>query len=304
MQLVTHEVTRTTRTWENDAPAAQTTDYWSSDFPGGQYSQFIHAYLSWTSNSDGQPLRAVGIEQEIYGTSSDGATALSSRVRAGFADFHFDVGRLVSSDTTYWTESFQDTPVQLHDDYLVDALGRRFIVARSGSSGGLTSTFDGVFLFAPVLWMGYVGGTSISYSVFPNGVVSSYGSTGGRQWGSNTRTWHYDERGTLLEDDFDWIDRFGHLTPHAAKFTYDGGRLVSTDTGPSMNWNGPPPGHTDYRYDASGNNVERVTTDPSGNVQYIAVYDSAANLICERSVADRRDDFAHSFVRHYEYGCF
>jgi len=77
MQLVTHEVTRTTRTWENDAPAAQTTDYWSSDFPGGQYSQFIHAYLSWTSNSDGQPLRAVGIEQEIYGTSSDGATALS-----------------------------------------------------------------------------------------------------------------------------------------------------------------------------------------------------------------------------------
>jgi hypothetical protein len=135
-------------------------------------------------------------------------------------------------------------------------------------------------------------------------VVSSYSTTVSPASGTATRVQRYDEHGTLLQDDLLSTNRFGETTTYSSTFNYQGGRIVSVDTAPTLNWNGAPPGHTDYRYDASGNNVERTTTDFAGGVHYLAVYDTANNLVCERSTAARWDDFAHNYVRHYDYGCF
>jgi len=129
----------------------------------------------------------------------------------------------------------------------------------------------------------------------------------------------------LLEQVRSDTDRFSHTTTSSAKYQYDGDRIVSIDTESGF-WASKPAGidlgegiisrvdasnyyagtpsagHTVYRYDTSGNNFERVTTDPSGNVtaRYLAVYDTAKNLICEQNTRAGLPDS----VIHYDYSCF
>jgi hypothetical protein len=60
----------------------------------------------------GGPLRAVGLNQFIYGTDPGAA-----RATAGFTDFTYDAtGRLVGSDNTYWVDDYAHDFVR-HYDY-------------------------------------------------------------------------------------------------------------------------------------------------------------------------------------------
>jgi hypothetical protein len=300
-QPATKETYRTQRRWAASVRVAETTGYWTADFPGGAYSQFDRSSIAWTLTVDGRPLRAVALDQSIYGTTPGGRSAT-----AGFTDFTYDTaGRLVGSDNTYWarTPGYPFDRLDYKDGYLVDAVGRSFLVTREPHGwGGITPALDRGFLFTPLPVIDQPH--SVSSSLHPNGVVSSYSTTLSRASGTDTRVQRYDEHGTLLQDQLVSTDRFGQTTTYSSTYNYEGGRIASVDTAPTVNWKGAPPGHTDYQYDARGNNVERTTTDASGDVHYLAVYDTANNLVCEQSTATRSDDFAHTYVRHYDYGCF
>ena len=101
----------------------------------------------------------------------------------------------------------------------------------------------------------------------------------------------FDEQGVLVQRAETDAGRFTGPTTTTWTYNYEGDRLTSVVSNLGD--------RTDYVYDASGNNVERVTSSRVPQ-RYAAVYDTAGNLVCELQTAG--GEFA--WVRHYDYSCF
>jgi hypothetical protein len=241
---------------------------------------------AWSLARDGRRLRSVWRDQYVYADDPTGGGHSS----VGFTDFSYDGEELLTATTS--TSSFQwagqsPSPLQVArlDSYFVDALGREFLAK-------VVVPERGEILHATL-------------TLFPSGAVSGQSitqlSAGG---GLPTERYFYDEHGAVLLHDFSGTDRSSVPVPYyvSEEYHYDGGHIASVDSD-MLSPSGPPAGHTTYRYDASGNNVERTTTDRAGNVvaRWIGVHDAASNLVCEQQTGN---DLFHHFVRHYDYGCF
>jgi hypothetical protein len=184
------------------------------------------------------------------------------------------------------------------DTYAGDALGRLFLANRDGVAWeAVTPAVDDVFLFEPVpvdkLY------EAESFTMHPNGVVADYTIKHASSGMSTTSVDSFDDRGVLQQEKLSVTGRFGQPVVTTSTYNYAGVRLVSIDTVVTPAASGPP-SHTDYLYDANGNNIERVMTGSNNDQHYVALFDAANNLVCDSMTIAG----APAFVRHYDYGCF
>jgi hypothetical protein len=287
---------RTERAYDARGAAVSETDERWQSWPGGGVPEFDRRTITRSVGNDGRPLREVWLVQFVYGFTPNGTSA-----SAGIADFSYDAaGRLVSTTNTRWSGPERTGPIVAQTTYLTDPAGKILVV-------------NGIGPFADYI---------APISLYSTGLLKSYSVGGfgsGKAWRSSQL---YDEQGRLSELTSTETQRFGPLITRSAKYEYDGGRIVTVDgdglvpprsSGSIMGTvffvdvsniyvDSPIGGHTVYRYDDAGNNVGRVTTDGSGNIiaQYLGVYDSASNLVCEKQTFGGRD----VFVIPYDYRCF
>jgi hypothetical protein len=295
LEARSNDTYRTTRRWKAAIRVGQTSEYWSPDFPSGISGYFDRSKIDWTLTDDGRPSRAVAIDQSVYGDTAGGRYAY-----AGFTNFDYDAaGKLVGSTNSYWARngvggSFASLVYQ--DTYAGDALGRIFLADRKEHGWApITIPLDNVFLFTPVPVTNLSYGQS--FTQYPDGVVSSYTVTVESSSFRSATVQSFDEQGILVQRESVYTGRFGDTTTTTWTYHYDRGRLVSVDATATPNPSGASPLHTEYRYDAKGNNIERVSSD---STRYVAVYDRANNLVCELTTGGPWP----SDVRHYDYSCF
>jgi hypothetical protein len=279
---------RTQRRWTGGIRTGETVEYWSSDFPSSTSGVFNRSVVDWTLTAQNRPLRAIATDQYVYGLTEGGRLAW-----AGYTDFDYGPeSRALGSSNTYWVASWSTPATQFayQDTYAGDSLGRIFLADRTGVMAEMTAALDAVFLFEPVPITDL--SHSQSFTLHPNGVVATYTISISSASMSRRTVQSFDERGVLQQTQQMGTVRFGTVQTTTSTYSYDGDRLIAIDT--------TLPSHTQYLYDASGNNVERVTTGGAGE-HYSAVFDGANNLVCEKT--DYSSGVAAE-VLHYDYGCF
>jgi hypothetical protein len=288
------EVRRTQQRWASGILVAETTDDWSE-------GEFNRTTIARTLTARGTPLRAVAMNQLIYGT-----TPAGRRATAGFTDFLYDAdGRLVGTENKLWVLSGLQPAApwfgkEYHDDVLTDSLGRVFLVDRKlNGDNDISPALDKLFLFTQVPFAD-AWDTGISLSLHPNGVLESYTISRGSSWGTEVMTQSYDDRGVLQKiQNQSWLRGSGY-SDVSTLYTYERGRIASVDMVDTSKPGAQPLEHAVFSYDANGNNVARTITRPAGEFSYLAIYDTANNLICER-LTGPSVGVQPTFVRHYDF---
>jgi YD repeat-containing protein len=288
LELRSTDTYRTQRRWASGIQVGETSEYWSQDFPSSDSTQFERSIIDWTLTDAGKPRRAVVLNQFIYGNTDGGRRAF-----VGFTDFSYGpTGLAESSGTSLWGQAPGGTPVRLdyRDTYAGDVLGRVFLANRDQHGwANVTQALDRVFLFTPVPVTDL--GHDQSFTLHRNGVVATYQVGVYASWGSTVSVQGFDERGVLVRTVQTVAGRFSGPTTTTWTYNHEGDRLTSVVS----NFGD----RTDYLYDASGNNVERITNSRVPQ-RYAAIYDTANNPVCELQTVG--GEFA--WVRHYDYSCF
>ena len=171
----------------------ETVEYWSPEFVGNTPAGFSRSIIGWTVTADGRPLRAIAVDQIVYGD-----TRYDPQAWAGSTDFAYDSsGRAIGASNSLWVAVPNSAPFRLDckDTYAGDALGRIFLATLDYAWAYITNALDNAFLFLPVpvtdLWHDQ------SFTLHPNGVVADYTITLSSSSFSSKSIRSYDERGVL-----------------------------------------------------------------------------------------------------------
>jgi YD repeat-containing protein len=278
-------LTRATNLWSSGQLVDATQEIWGN-YPSARRTDYLRTSQHQIHDANGRLFEAVGARD--YFQSPEIMYSESTRT---VVDYAYDAaGKLASSTTRGRSRNPDSTPETYPENswegstFFVDARGTVFTKTKFPLAGGPFWLQDGDF------------------TVYPDGMVRTATITSVQNGGGYLRTvdtTSYDESGLVLEHDTTAFNRFGYPSITTVTYNYSAGLIANVFTVTAYE----KPSTAVYKYDAAGNNFERVTTNADGSLKstWTGVYDRGGNLVCE-STTNANGELLN--IVHYDYGCF